>query len=150
MTTYRTCRGCVLSGKPCETRDVLKTALKGLGITSVKWNCKVREARIKIGDPVWVETVAATDEFDDEGMPYRGEFPAYAIDDHGSKFCVFIDEGAEDRHGEDLKFKAGNNRGFCMIPISRISARESDRQEICKSCSWPAYKGHQSGWMCNP
>jgi site-specific DNA-methyltransferase (adenine-specific) len=147
MTTYRTCRGCILSGKPCETRQELAGRLKGLGITSVKWNCKVREARIKTGDPVWVETVAATDEFDDEGMPYRGEFPAYAIEDNGSKFTVFIDEGAEERHDEDLKFKPGNNRGFCNIPISRITARDADRQEICKSCSWPAYKGHHGGFV---
>ncbi len=150
MTTYRTCRGCVLSGKPCETRQALATALKGLGITSVKWNCKMRETRIKIGDPVWIDTVASRTEVDDNGYPYRGEFPGFAIEDLGSKLLVFIEPKSPDRNDEDLLFDPGESNGFCKIPLSRITAREADRQEICKSCSWPAYKGHQSGWMCNP
>lgn len=149
MTFYRSCTGCIKQGQPCDTRDVLRKRLKGLGITSVKWKCGDRVARIQPGDAVWVETVADPNEVDDDGQPFRGKFPGVAIQERGAGMLVFIEDGAQDLYEEhDVRFVARNN-GFCKIPLSRITLREAPREEICASCSWPASKGHQAGYLCH-
>ena len=145
MTVYRACTGCILQGQPCEARDAMRTALKGLNVTSVKWRCAARRTRVNRGDPVWVETVG-----DQSDADLRGEFPAVAIKDVGPKVLVFIEAGVRDRGG-DVEFIPGAGaRGFCKIPLSRITAREGGKYELCPHCDWPAYKGHQSGYSCNP
>ncbi len=53
MTAWRTCVGCHLQGKPCETRNDMRKPLKGLGVTSTKWKCHEREPRYRVGGPVW-------------------------------------------------------------------------------------------------
>lgn len=144
MTTYRTCVGCIDEKHDCASRDRLRKHLKGLGVTSIKWKCAMRVDRVNVGDPVWALTVASTT--DNDGEPYRDHFPAMAIRHCGSKMLVFIEPGSLGRN-EECKFDATHS-GFCKIPLSRISARDGEREDICKSCQWPASKGHAPGYIC--
>lgn len=146
---YRTCVGCAKQGEPCEARDVLKGRLAGLGVTSIKWRCKDREARFQIGDPVWASTVGDQNEVDDDGEPYRDHYPGHIIRDLGSTLLIYIEPGAPGREcQDDVPFSPRAN-GFCKIPLSRLEAREGDRETICKHCEWPSFKGHQSGYSCS-
>ena len=143
---YRTCEGCVRGGVFCSARDALRIQLSGLRITSVRWQCRERIACFQIGDPVWALTVDGQPDGDEDGDPFRGRFPAIVIREAGTKMLVFIEPGARDADG-DLEFSASHN-GFCKIPLSRLSARDGERESVCPACEWPASKGHMQGYSC--
>lgn len=151
--TYRTCIGCISEKQPCQARDKLRATLKGLGVTSIKWKCRARWPRFEVGDPVWALTVANTSggEVDDDGQALRDYFPAVAIRACGTKMLVRIEPGAAGRgdFGDGVKFDPTHS-GYCKIPLSRISAREGEREQVCRYCEWPASKGHAPGYSCNP
>ena len=145
---YRTCFGCIHQSKPCETRDAVRVKLRGLDATSLKWNCKARVARFSAGEPVWALTVDGCEDLD-EGQPYRGHFPGICICPVGAtKMLVFIEPKCRDRD-DDLVFYSKNDQGFCKLPLSRLTPREGPSEQICKSCCWPASKGHMPGYSCS-
>lgn len=144
--TYRTCIGCIHQKQTCAVRDDLRKKLEGLRVTSIKWKCKSRVARLAPGDPVWALTVASTKRVDDNGEPYRAYFPGIAIKEHGTKMLIHIAPGAPGRN-EDCTFEGG---GFCKIPLSRIEKRDGERVEVCRCCQQPAFMGHIFGAACNP
>lgn len=146
---YRTCVGCQNEKQPCAARDALRAHMKGFGVTSIKWKCKDRVPRIVVGDPVWALTHDGSNEYDDDGEPFRDYFPGTAIKQVGAKFVVFIEPGAEGRDNDNSKFTT-TARGFCKIPLSRITAREGERETVCRYCEQPNSKGHVQGYSCNP
>ncbi len=83
---------------------------------------------------------------DDEGNPFRDEFPAIVIRNIGTKALVFIQPGITGRGGDE-KFEASNG-GFCKIPLSRISPRDGPREVVCWSCNQPESLGHIEGYSC--
>lgn len=147
---YRTCTGCVLQGRPCTPRNEFRKAVEGLMIRSVLWHCRAKEPRFVAGDPVWAHTVESQSHNNDDGGPYRDDFPAVVIRPVGPKMLVYIEPNSPGRSfGDDVHFDASSN-GFCKIPLSRLKLRDGERQEICRFCDWPASLGHQEGYSCNP
>lgn len=150
MATLRTCQGCIAQGQPCEAREKFLSSIKGYGITSVKWKCKERVPRYKAGDPVWALTVAGHSEgYFDHGEPLRDEFPATVIRMVGAKAIVFIKPGTEGKGhcGDGVPFET-TGRGFCKIPLSRLTVRDGQLEAICKFCEQPETMGHQEGFSC--
>ena len=147
--TYRTCVGCIQQGQPCETRDKLRDKLKGLGVTSIKWKCSARVARLKRGDAVWAYTIDGSNEYADNGSPFYDYFPAVVIKQTGSKMLVYIKPGVAGRDLDNTTFKTDKN-GFCKTPLSRLTQRDGDAEEVCRFCDLPASLGHQYGYICNP
>lgn len=154
MTIYRTCRGCVYDNMECEARSELRRRLKGLCITSVKWQCKQRVPAFKVGDAVWCQTVG--DYSTGDGGPYGeapevDDFPGHVTRVSDTHVYVYIPAGAHGRDcGEDYKFspvKGGN--GFCKFPFSRVMHRDAEAVEICPECSLPAPHGHLEGYSCD-
>lgn len=147
---YRTCTGCTLQGQPCAARELVKAQVKGLHVTSIRWKCAKRVNRFERGDCVWAMTIGGGDQMMDDGEAARGEFPAIAIRQKGSKLLVYIEPGAEGVSDyDDLTFQPKDTgHGFCKIPLSRIKSREGERHAICKDCDWPEHKGHQPGLSC--
>ncbi len=66
MTHFTTCIGCK-SRENCPVKDSLKTAIKGLGVTSIKHRCKERVGLFQKGDPVIVRTYSGYSEPSDSG-----------------------------------------------------------------------------------
>lgn len=150
MTLYRSCTGCILEKKPCQARDAVRKHLKGFGVTSLKWKCKSRVARISIGDPVWVLTVAGNGEPEDRDGPSRDFFPGIAVRDHGTKMLVVIQRDAPGRDDPEITFSPtkGSGNGFCKIPLSRIEKRDGERVKVCEGCWQPEFMGHADGYFC--
>lgn len=146
VTFYHACTGCVLQGKPCDSRDAVRARLKGIGVTSIKWRCWARSDRFKVGDPVWALTVDGGVVSGDEGEPIRDHFPGTVIRLLGAKALVFIPPGARGRD-EECTFTS-NCHGFCKLPLSRLSPRDGPAEEICRSCEQPALMGHIDGYVC--
>lgn len=153
MTHYATCVGCV-GEKACFIRDVFRLRIQGLGLTSVKWRCKSRIDRFQRGAPVWVVTQAdlSNPTYDEDGREYgRGEgperntFPGIFIKTMGAKGLVFIHPGAQSMY-EHVAFVGGP---ICKIPLSRMSARDGDLEEVCEYCDRPASAPHPKDYLCN-
>lgn len=110
----------------------MRAQLAGLGATSIKWRCKSRVARVPIGQPVWVRTVANT------GSESYDVFPGIACTDLGTRMLVCIEAGAiGEQNGH--KFEP-NSSGFCKIPLSRIDVREGELVAMCQRCGNPVFK----------
>lgn len=143
MSSYRTCFGCQLRGKPCPTRAVIADAIKGLGIQSLRHKCAGRRPLFAIGQPVWLETVYAVDGDGDENGTFRDSFAGHVVKDLGSKALVFVPPGTlgrDDPH-EDYAF-ASKTGGFCKVSLKKLTAREGDVEAICDGCMAPSSFGH--------
>lgn len=150
---YRTCMGCKSQGAPCEARNIFRKAVAGLGIRSALWHCREKRPRFVPGDLVWAFTVSEQTggaQRDDDGEPWRDDFPGIVITMLGAKALVFVKPDSPGRTmGDNVQFVSSNN-GFCKIPLSRLKSREGEREEICKFCSMPSSLPHESGYSCNP
>ena len=152
MTHYATCVGCAVEGG-CWRRDEMRQKLAGLRVTSIKWRCEGRVDRFERGAPVWVITPPDLDKLRsdaapwDEGHPIKHTFPGFVVRQRGCKTLVYIAEGAPSQDDDETFFKGGP---FCMIPLSRISARAGDPEEMCRHCDRPSFEPHAIGYRCNP
>lgn len=153
MTHYATCTGCIAENG-CYHLDTFRLKLRGLGVTSVKWRCKYRVDRFQRGSPVWVVTVAdlKNPTFDEDSREYgrgtgpeRNTFPAVFIRGKGSSALVFIHPGAQSQC-EEATFSGGP---LCRIPLSRISARKGNTEQVCRHCDRPQSAPHREGYLCN-
>lgn len=140
----RTCHGCAKEKVPCIDREAFKDALRGLGVTSVKWKCKSRVSAYEPGDPVWARTQAFYAGHGEDGCV--DDFPATVIRVMGTKAVVFIAPGSLGAGGE-YQFEANNN-GFCKIPLSRLKKRDGMRESVCRYCQMPESQGHAEGYSC--
>lgn len=125
----------------------MRASIAGLGITSIKWRCKSRRPAFAPGDPVWAETYAFYTESSDEGV--RARFPATVINFGGAKALVFIASGALSDGKDQYEFEAQSN-GFCNLPLSRLTPRDGERDEVCRHCQRPASQGHAVDYPCTP
>ena len=147
MTFFRTCQGCVSEGSPCEARDALRLALRGLCVTSVKWKCAVRRPRFEIGSPVWATTIEdPLNPRSENGGAVLDLFPAVVVRVLGGKALVFIKPGAVGQ--SDNSFFVPTGIGFCKLPLSRLSPRDGERVMVCQRCELPASEGHLGGYSC--
>jgi len=123
----------------------MRAAIKGLGVTSIKWKCPTRKPRYNPGDPVYARLGADCDP--DYGVTVA-DFPAIVIRLLGSKVLVYVEKDATSESG-GYQFEPRGN-GFCKVTLSRLKPRTGEPQTICKSCEWPESLGHQEGYSCNP
>jgi hypothetical protein len=142
---YRTCIGCVKAAGQCSHRDYLRQKLAGMGLTSIKFVCALREAPFNPGDAVWVELITSDPEVMESG--YTADFPATIIRVTGSKAVARVDLDAQSACG-DYDFEAKNENGFVKRPLKFFKPREGERRVVCPVCS--ALDGnHEYGWTCH-
>ena len=118
MTSYPTCQGCTHSKARCETKEAIRSRIKGLNVTTIKWICDARTPIFNPGDAVWATT---WDGMPDENGSWEwtfDDFPAVVINQFGTKAVVYIAIGIAGRKSGS-KFQTSNN-GFCKIKLSCI------------------------------
>lgn len=129
-----TCNGCAHDGA-CERQKDKRAALRGLGITTVKFICKERRDLFAPGQPVVFTTyvVDEDDEYRRGAMAVR--YAGYAVQQKGAKVVGFIKPNAPDLDEAGYPFDT-TGRGFVKMPIKRVAA-DSSREPIALSmCSW--------------
>lgn len=159
MTAYRTCLGCRHAAWPCERREQIRHQIAGIGLTSIKFPCQLREATYRPGDLVTARLPYEWDRGYDDGVAF-GDFPGVVISVNGERptmTVVFIapgTEGVDDTGGPGwvAKFQPKHNgRGFCKINALRLKPRDGERPEICTECGMPhAITGHDDSCRHNP
>lgn len=135
MTVFTTCRGCK-HAFGCETPASIRTAIKGLGITTLKHRCTIREPEFLPGDPVTVRTGT---EGEGEYGPvwYQAGFDGVFIREMkgNTQVVCFIKPGTEGDTGDEFEPKEGK-RGFVKLPRSRVKKRDGDCVKLkeCERC----------------
>ncbi|WP_428029766.1 hypothetical protein [Ancylobacter sp.] len=129
-----TCNGCAYDGA-CERQKDKRAALRGLGITTVKFICKERRDAFAPGQPVIFTTYVV-----DEDEAYRGgsmavRYAGYAVQQKGAKLVGFIKPEEPDLDEEGFPFDT-KGRGFVKMPIKRVAADPSREPIALSMCSW--------------
>ena len=124
MTAFPTCKNCVLEKLPCERRETVKRGIAGLGVTSAKILCKVRQPRFVAGQRVTV-TWPVPDE-DDEYHNYATDntWPATVIGEVRTRFLIKVDDVLSDHEipaGEYVK----NATLYAKVPACRLAADQA-------------------------
>jgi hypothetical protein len=89
VTSYTTCTNCAADKHACDRRASVRAAIKGFGITSVKFQCSTRIARFQPGQRVEV----CWPVYDDcDGMPNLESWKATVIAETGSRFVIKVDD----------------------------------------------------------
>ena len=133
MTAFPTCHTCAFPSATCATRDALRSAIAGLGITSVKHRCRDFQPAFMPGDAVKVETVAWFHS-DDDDPPPKLWFPGHFVRLTGRRALVYVPEGAEDLNAEEVKFEP-NGTGFLKVPLARVAHRDAPSVDVTE-CRW--------------
>jgi hypothetical protein len=127
-----TCAGCKFRDG-CDHREFMRRKLRGTGITSVKFTCKLRETIFKPGQPVIFKTFVSAD--DDMGNALAVEYPGYCIEQIGTKVIGFVKPGEHDI--DDYTEFEPKNGGFVKMPIARVrpdDGRPVVAIERCEQC----------------
>ena len=129
----------------CDRLAEIKTALKGLSVTSVKFKCAKRRPKFVVGNRVLV-----TLPFYEVYGP-QGETDTHLIDFKGTVICerktlgnykVKIDDGPDADDGnyispEDLKTETG----YVAVKGVHIAPLNERNREVCPECQ--AVDGHE-------
>ncbi len=134
MTAFPTCHTCAFPAATCATRNALRSAISGLGLTSVKHRCRDFQPAFSPGDAVKVETLAWLHR-DEDDPPPRLWFPGHFVRLTGRKALVYVPEGAADLSAEEVKFEPSGN-GFLKVPLARVAHRDAPSVDVteCRFC----------------
>ena len=120
MTYMHTCVGCATLSKDCDYRKVVQSAIKGLGISSLRHRCQHRADLYQPGEiveallPEWL----SRDCPDIEDEPPMRWFQATLIQQNGTKATIFVapDTWSLDSLGQFCT----SGIGYAKAPLSRI------------------------------
>lgn len=127
-----TCNGCAFDSA-CDIQKDRRAALRGMGITAVKFICRSRADVFHPGQAVIFITFVSDEE---GGGAHEVRYAGYAIRQMGTKLFGYIKPGAEEVSGDDMPFEARSG-GFVKIPINRVKAdnrRPTVDLTLCRQC----------------
>lgn len=133
MTYFRPCFNCAIPRKECDTAKRMTAGLRGLGVTSVKFNCPDRKPKFAPGQRVSVTwTVFPPDyEFGDD---YADEaWPATVSCESGNKFVIRVDDVPSDFETPAREYIKSANL-YCKVSASKLKPLDEPAQPICKRC----------------
>ena len=128
MTSYTTCINCAADKKGCVRRKAIQSAIRGTGITSVKFRCTDRVAIFLPGQRVSITWTVGND-------PYEVDetWPGTIIAENGSKFIVSVDDVDSDE-GTPARDYIRNEQLFVKVSPSRIRRIDEPDRSICDWC----------------
>lgn len=129
MTAYRNCKNCILAVEPCARKEEVRAAIKGAGITMVKFRCDMREPLYRRGQRVSVTWPV----YEDGEMPTDNVWPATVIAESGSRFLLSVDD-VESDEGMPAKEFIKNERLFVKVAATRLRALDEPDRLICGWC----------------
>lgn len=135
MTAYTTCTGCARDPKTCEFRQQIRTAILGLGVTSIRFKCPIREAAFPPGQRVIVGW-PLDDRIDEYGHEKPVRFYATVLAElKPGRYRVKVDDGRDiDGAGYDAPDDL-RSEGYANVSIHRLTRVEDEpRLTVCPSC----------------
>lgn len=128
MTSYITCINCAADKNGCARRAAVRTAIKGAGVTSVKFRCADRQSMFRPGQRVGITWTVGGD-----GYELDETWPATVIAETGTRFLVHIDD-VESDEGTPARDFINNERLFVKVSPSRLRPLDEPDRTVCKWC----------------
>ncbi len=138
MTSYTTCINCAADKTACARRRDIRAAIKGAGITALKFRCPERQSLFRIGQRVSVTWTVFYDR--EDGMDET--WPATVISENGTRFLLSIDD-VDSNEGTPARQYIKNERLFVKVSPSRIQALDEPDRAICKWCEQAPLPGSE-------
>ena len=140
MTQYISCRGCLVDRHKCENRKAIREAVKGLGLTSIRFACKSRISRFRAGQRVLVMWKFDGGLFD--GGLEEVQFKATVLKEpKPGRFHILVDEGrCHSCYDEPDDYIAPDcliGNGYATATYSRLTALDEPDAVICGACGGP-------------
>ncbi len=147
MANYRTCHNCRVDPKECATRDIIKRAIAGLHVTSIKFNCPDRAPLYRAGDRVnvtWLVSSSVDDYYQNE---YSQEiWPATVIQEVGPKFLILVDDVDSDE-GTPARGYIKSDTLYCKVSAGKLMPLNEPRRTVCDLCGIVAGNSFNACWQ---
>lgn len=141
MAAYPTCNGCAIDKASCARRNSLRSAVKGLGLTSVRFKCADRVSLYQPGERVSVTWPVL---FDDEWT--NETWPATVIQDAADgKFVIRVDNVDSDYETPASEYMKNASR-FAKVSKAKLAKLDEPARNICASCG--AYTAEEIAAEC--
>lgn len=147
MTYYRTCKNCRFEKSGCQKREEMRTAIKGLGITSIKFRCPDRRAIFDEGQRVkltW-RVFASGDDYDEETIH---EFLATVMFEvaGGLRYIVRVDPGVSLDGDCDVSAAFKNKNLIIKARPDSMTAIDEPVRDFCRACFAYPDESRCHGW----
>lgn len=111
----------------------MSAGLRGLGITSAKFNCPERKPKFAPGQRVSVSWLVHDGEGYDQSPWDLHTWPATVSCESGNKFVIRVDDVDSDL---DLPVReyVKSDRLYCKVSASKLKPLDEPAQPICKRC----------------
>lgn len=129
MTSYSTCINCAADKTNCPRRRAVQEAIKGAGITSLKFRCSERKPMFRPGQRVSVTWAVGGD----NEYALDETWPATVIKESGTRFLLSVDD-VESDEGTPAKEFINNERLFVKVSPSRLTLLNEPERAICRFC----------------
>lgn len=133
MTYFRPCFNCATPRKECATAKRITAGLRGLGVTSIKFNCPDRKPKFTPGQRVSVSWLIHDGDTYDESLWDLHTWPATVSCESGSKFVVRVDDVDSDLDLPVREYVNSPNL-YCKVSASKLAPLDEPPQPICKRC----------------
>lgn len=143
MALYKPCQNCAVDAASCQTRQKVRAAISGLGVTSIKFACKERKPMFHPGQRVafkWAVYGETGEYWDAEKV--QCEFHATVMKEKGLRFIVRVDDGPDHLDGEiSAKDTFNNDNLVIKVKPSDMKALGQPDVAICQVCA--KYEGEK-------
>ena len=136
MAYFRTCKNCKFEKAQCDHREFMRGAIKGLGITSIKFNCAMRARMFEDGQRVLLKWRCYDfDEYDEVERVVH--FRATVVGESASRLRVIlrVDPGAS--VNDESTESEGTFKNENLIIKARhedITPIDEPLRKFCKFC----------------
>lgn len=133
MTYFRPCFNCATPRKECATAKRMTAGLRGLGVTSVKFNCPDRKPKYAPGQRVSVSWLVHDGGAYDESPWDLHTWPATVSGESGNRFVIRVDDVASDLDLPVREYVRSDNL-YCKVSAAKLAPLDEPAQPICKRC----------------
>jgi hypothetical protein len=133
MAYLTPCFNCAAEKPECPRRQAMSKAIKGLGITSVKFNCPDRQSKFRPGQRVEFDWRYYADDGSGEG--YTTSFVGTVMHEMAGnrRFAIRVDQEGE--HYDFPPSEVLRNPEFISVRPDDMRALEQPDRAICPNCA---------------
>jgi hypothetical protein len=145
MTSYRTCRNCAFEREDCDRRATVAAGIKGLGITSLKFGCTLRQPKFRPGQRVEVTWTYYDPDAYWEERACLESWPATVARETSKGFLIVVDD-VESGTGLPAREYVKSENLFCNVAAGKLKPLNEPDRKVCGFCHNPEDgKGGVSG-----
>jgi hypothetical protein len=130
---YLTCRNCGVDRNSCQRRAQIRAAVKGLGLTAIKFRCGDRRPMYRPGQRVEVTWKYCPEDWSyEEGMSLE-TWPATVVQETKKGFLIVVDDVLS---GNDLPAREyiKSDSLYCNVASGKLSPLDQPDRRTCEYC----------------